>query len=146
VADLLKLKSVTQAAVAGSCRRCRETVGDLDVLATSTNSEKTMDRLAAHPLVEKVLARGETKQRVRLNSGIEMDLRVVSDESYGAPCSTSPDRKSTTLCSAAVAQDRGLKLNEYSVFKGEKPVAGRTEEEVTKFSICRGSPELREPW
>src|SRR3990172_1264868 len=84
VADLLTLKSVTQASVAGSCRRFRETVGDLDVLATSTNSEQAMDRLAAHPLVEKVLARGDTKQRVRLHSGIELDLRVVPDESYGA--------------------------------------------------------------
>ena len=84
-ADLLELESVIQAQVAGSCRRRRESVGDLDVLAvTSTNHAEAMDTLADHELVDKVLARGDTKQRVSLRSGIEMDLRVVPDESYGA--------------------------------------------------------------
>lgn len=84
VESLAALPTVTQVSPAGSFRRRRDTVGDLDVLATSTNSAAAMDALAAHPLVEKVLARGDTKQRVRLRNGIEMDLRVVPDESYGA--------------------------------------------------------------
>ncbi len=84
VADLQQLSCVTQAEVAGSCRRRKETCGDLDVLATSSDANATMDRLAANPLVVKVLARGDTKQRVRLRSGLELDLRVVPDESFGA--------------------------------------------------------------
>ena len=90
VAALAALDEVTQVSVAGSFRRCRETIGDLDVLATATDSARVMDTLAVHPLVEKVLARGETKQRVRLSplfdgiKKLELDLRVVPDESYGA--------------------------------------------------------------
>ena len=80
VADLQQLSSITQATVAGSCRRRKETVGDLDVLVTSSDHNAAMDRLAANPLVVKVLARGDTKQRVRLRSGLELDLRVVPDE------------------------------------------------------------------
>jgi DNA polymerase (family 10) len=101
VADLVKSPVVQKAEVAGSCRRLKETCGDLDLLATSSNPEAAMDLLAEHALVEKVLARGETKQRVRLRSGIELDLRVVPDESTARRWCTSPDRKSTTSSSAS---------------------------------------------
>ena len=84
VADLLTLGSVQRATVAGSCRRRKEPVGDLDLLVTANDSSEVMDRLAANERVDETLARGETKQRVRLHSRIEMDLRVVPEESYGA--------------------------------------------------------------
>ncbi len=84
IESLAKLPAVKQISDAGSLRRRRETVGDLDVLITADDSTAPMDALAEHELVEKVLARGDTKQRVRLRSGLEMDLRVVPDASYGA--------------------------------------------------------------
>jgi len=145
VEDLLKLDCVTQAAVAGSCRRRKETIGDLDVLASSTNSAATMDWLARNERVEKVLARGETKQRVRLKSGIEMDLRVVSDESYGAALQYFTGSKEHNIVIRRRAQERGLKVNEYGVFRNEKSVAGRTEAEVyAAVDLPWIPPELRE--
>jgi len=147
VEDLLKLKSVKQAAVAGSCRRRRETAGDLDVLVTSTDSEEAMDFLAEHELVEKVLARGETKQRVRLRSGIEMDLRVVPDESYGAALVYFTGSKEHNIVIRRRAQERGLKINEYGVFResDDASIAGVTEEDVyAAVDLPWIPPELRE--
>lgn len=145
--DLQKLKSVKQASVAGSCRRRRESAGDLDVLVTSSHSEDAMDCLANHESVEKVLARGETKQRVRLRSGIEMDLRVVPDESYGAALQYFTGSKEHNIVIRRRAQERGLKINEYGVFreKDEKRIAGATEEEVyASVDLPWIPPELRE--
>jgi DNA polymerase (family 10) len=145
LADLSQLPEVHEAEVAGSFRRRRETVGDLDLLVTADDSTPPMDRLAAHPLVEKVLARGETKQRVRLKSGLEMDLRVVPEESYGAALQYFTGSKAHNIVLRRRAQERGLKINEYGVFRGEKSIAGRTEEEVYKaVGLPWIPPELRE--
>jgi DNA polymerase (family X) len=145
VADLLALKTVKQASLAGSSRRLKETVADLDVVATADNSVEPMDALASHHLVEKVLARGETKQRVRLRSGIEMDLRVVPDESYGAAMQYFTGSKEHNIVIRRRAQERGLKVNEYGVFRGEELVAGQTEEDVYKsIELPWIPPELRE--
>ncbi len=145
VESLAALPTVTQVSPAGSFRRRRDTVGDLDVLATSTNSAAAMDALAAHPLVEKVLARGDTKQRVRLRNGIEMDLRVVPDESYGAAMQYFTGSKEHNIVVRRRAQERGLKLNEYGVYRGEEYVAGRTEEDVyATVDLPWIPPELRE--
>lgn len=145
VDDLLALDSVEQAAVAGSCRRRKETVGDLDVLVTAEDSTEAMDALAAHERVKEVLARGDTKQRVRLHSGIEMDLRVVPEESYGAAMQYFTGSKEHGIVIRRRAQDRGLKLNEYGLFEEDKIVAGRTEEEVYEaVGLPWIPPELRE--
>ncbi|MBT4864232.1 MAG: DNA polymerase/3'-5' exonuclease PolX [Planctomycetaceae bacterium] len=143
--DLLQLESVVQAKVAGSCRRRKETVGDLDLLATSIAPAEAMDRLAEHESVDKVLARGETKQRVRLRSGIEMDLRVVADESYGAAMQYFTGSKEHNIVIRRRAQERGLKVNEYGVFRGEELIAGQTEEDVyAAVDLPWIPPELRE--
>ncbi|MBM3969871.1 MAG: DNA polymerase/3'-5' exonuclease PolX [Planctomycetes bacterium] len=145
VADLQKLGSITQATVAGSCRRRKETVGDLDVLVTSIDYNAAMDRLAANPLVVKVLARGDTKQRVRLKSGLELDLRVVPDESFGAASQYFTGSKEHNIVIRRRAQERGLKLNEYGLFRGDELVASRTEEEVyAAVDLPWIPPELRE--
>ena len=145
VADLQQVASVSQVSVAGSCRRRKETCGDLDVLAVAGDSAEAMDRLAAHPLVEKVLARGETKQRVRLRSGIELDLRVVPAESYGAAMQYFTGSKEHNIVIRRRAQERGLKLNEYGVYRGDEYVAGRTEEDVyAAVGLPFIPPELRE--
>ncbi len=145
LADLRKLPAVTQAEAAGSYRRRRETVGDLDLLVTSHDAAAPMDLVAGHPLVEKVLARGETKQRVRLTAGIEMDVRVVPDESYGAALQYFTGSKDHNIIVRRRAQERGLKINEYGVFRGEESVAGRTEAEVYEsVGLPWIAPELRE--
>jgi DNA polymerase (family X) len=145
VADLRRVPGVKQVEAAGSLRRRRETVGDLDVLATAADSSAAMDALAAHPLVEKVLARGDTKQRVRLRSGLELDLRVVPEDSYGAALQYFTGSKPHNIVMRRRAQERGLKINEYGVFRGEKAVAGRTEEELYQaVDLPWIPPELRE--
>ena len=145
VDDLKHLSSIGLVSVAGSCRRCQQTCGDLDVLATSDDSTGAMDRLAANPLVEKVLARGETKQRVRLRTGIELDLRVVPAESYGAAMQYFTGSKEHNIVIRRRAIERGLKINEYGVFRGDEYVAGRTEEEVyAAVGLPFIPPELRE--
>lgn len=145
VADLQQLSSITQATVAGSCRRRKETVGDLDALVTSSDHNAAMDRLAANPLVVKVLARGDTKQRVRLRSGLELDLRVVPDESFGAASQYFTGSKEHNIVIRRRAQERGLKLNEYGLFRGDELVASRTEEEVyAAVGLPWIPPELRE--
>lgn len=145
VADLQKLKSIKQATVAGSCRRRKETVGDLDVLVTSSDHNAAMDRLAANPLVVKVLARGDTKQRVRLKSGLELDLRVVPDESFGAASQYFTGSKEHNIVIRRRAQERGLKLNEYGLFRSDELVASRTEEDVyAAVALPWIPPELRE--
>jgi DNA polymerase (family 10) len=145
VQDLQQLPSISQVSVAGSCRRRKETCGDLDVLAISDDSAAAMDRLAAHPLVEKVLARGETKQRVRLRTGIELDLRVVPAASYGAAMQYFTGSKEHNIVIRRRAIERGLKVNEYGVFRGDEYVAGRTEEDVyAAVGLPLIAPELRE--
>lgn len=145
VADLLASGTVEEASVAGSCRRRKESCGDLDLLAVASDSKGAMDCLAGHPLVTKVMARGETKQRVRLHSGLELDLRVVPAESYGAALQYFTGSKEHNIVVRRRAQERGLKVNEYGVFRGEESIAGRTEEEVyAAVDLPWIPPELRE--
>ncbi|MDB5337773.1 MAG: polX [Planctomycetaceae bacterium] len=145
VETLRKLPGVGQVSAAGSLRRRKETVGDLDILATASSPTAAMDTLAAHPLVAQVLARGDTKQRVRLKSGLELDLRVVPEESYGAAMQYFTGSKEHNIVIRRRAQERGLKINEYGVFRGETSIAGRTEEEVyASVGLPWIPPELRE--
>jgi DNA polymerase (family 10) len=131
--------------VAGSCRRRKETIGDLDVLVTAKNSAEAMDALAEHELVDKVLMRGDTKQRVRLRSGLEMDQRVVPVESYGAAMQYFTGSKEHNIAIRRRAIERGLKLNEYGLFRDDELVAGRTEEDVyAAVDLPWIAPELRE--
>lgn len=145
VDELLRLEEVTQAEVAGSCRRRRESCGDLDVLATSRNATAAMDLLAGHQLVDSVLQRGDTKMRVRLNTGVEMDLRVVPDESYGAALQYFTGSKEHNVVVRGMAKELGLKVNEYGVFRGDEQIAGATEEDVyAALNLPWIPPELRE--
>src|SRR5262245_26241101 len=145
LADLRKLPAVHAAEAAGSFRRRRETVGDLDVLVTADNSVPPMDLVAGHKLVESVMARGDTKLSVRLKDGLQMDVRVVPAESYGAALQYFTGSKAHNIAVRKRAQERGLKVSEYGVFRGEKSIAGRTEEEVyAAVDLPWIPPELRE--
>ena len=151
VEDLSKCEAITQVTVAGSFRRRRESIGDLDVLATSTDSAAAMRALAEHRLVEKVLVQGETKQRVRLSpvfdgsARLEMDLRVVPDESYGAAMQYFTGSKEHNIAVRRRALDRDLSVNEYAVTRDGQYVCGRTEAEVyAAVDLAWVPPELRE--
>jgi len=134
-----------QVAVAGSFRRHKETVGDLDVLVSCADAAKVMDRLASFEGVAEVLARGDTKMTVRLRTGLQVDLRVVPEESYGSALVYFTGSKAHNILLRRRAQERGFKLNEYGVFRGPKRLAGRTEEEVYKaVGLPWIPPELRE--
>lgn len=145
VAELAKVPGVSRVIAAGSCRRRKETCGDLDILAVAEDSAAVMDKLAAHQGVQKVLARGETKQSVVLAGGLQLDLRVVPEESYGAALVYFTGSKEHNIVLRRMAQDRGLKINEYAVTRSEKYVAGRTEEDVyAAVDLPWIPPELRE--
>ncbi|MHC4876339.1 MAG: DNA polymerase/3'-5' exonuclease PolX [Planctomycetota bacterium] len=151
VGALEQLESVTQVSVAGSFRRRKETIGDLDVLVTSTDSADAMNTLAEHDLAEKVLARGETKQRLRLKpvfdggTKLEMDLRVVPDESYGAAMQYFTGSKEHNIVVRKRALSLGLSVNEYCVSRDGEYVAGRTEEDVyAALGLPWIPPEIRE--
>ena len=135
--------------LAGSYRRRRETVGDLDILVVSENAEAVMDHFGAYHLVESVIGRGDTKMSVRIEESLQVDLRVVSAESFGAALQYFTGSKDHNVVLRGLAKQKGLKINEYGVFKmdGDKEtyVAGATEEEVyAAMELPVFPPELRE--
>ena len=131
--------------VAGSYRRRKETVGDLDILAVCREPKGVMDALAGFESVAEVAARGETKMTVRLRTGLQIDLRAIPEESSGAALLYFTGSKPHSIALRRLAQERGLKLNEYGVFRGNRRIAGKTEEEVyATLDLPWIPPELRE--
>ncbi len=142
---LREAKGVKQLEVAGSYRRKKETVGDLDVLATCSAGCPVMDRFVAYGDVARVSAKGETKSSVVFRSGLQVDLRVVPEESYGAALHYFTGSKSHNIAVRAIGVKSGLKINEYGVFRGDTAIARRTEEEVyASVGLPYIEPELRE--
>lgn len=145
VAHLKSVPEVREVVVAGSFRRMRETVGDLDVLVTARGSAPVMDRFTGYEEVGEVLSRGKTRSTVVLKCGLQVDLRVVAGESYGAALHYFTGSKAHNIAIRRLAQTRGLKINEYGVFRGGRRVAGETEESVYRaVGLPCIPPELRE--
>ena len=137
--------AVAEIEAAGSYRRGRDTVGDLDFLVVAGDAAVVMDRMAAYPGLAEVQARGETKLTARLRSGLHLDLRVVPAESFGAAMQYFTGSKAHNVVIRGLAKDRGLKINEYGVFRGEKQIAGRDEEGVyAAIDLPWFPPEMRE--
>jgi DNA polymerase (family 10) len=142
---LRAIRSVKQVAIAGSIRRYKETVGDGDVLVVSTTPAAVMDAFVAMPEVVHVHGKGHTKSSVKLESGMDVDLRVVPAESFGAALNYFTGSKAHNVALRRIAQEKKLKLNEYGIFRGEKAIAGRSEEEVyAALGLPYIPPELRE--
>ncbi len=136
---------VHEIAVAGSFRRGRESVGDLDVLATSASPEKVFDAFSRLPEVREVRLRGPTKETVVLTGGLQVDLRVVEPEAFGAALQYFTGSKDHNVRLRSLARDRGLKINEYGVFRGDERIGGRTEPELYGLlGLDWIPPELRE--
>ena len=145
VSRLKSLKEVRNINAAGSLRRMKETVRDIDILISSKAPEKIMDTFTTLADVKDVIAKGPTKSSVRTKDNIQVDVRVVEDTSYGAALMYFTGSKEHNIKLRQLAIKKGLKLNEYGIFKGKKRIAGKTEEEMYKalgFSYIE--PELRE--
>ena len=137
--------TVNQIAVAGSYRRRRETIGDLDVLVTTTAPARTIARFVDFPDVGTVTAKGDTRAAIVLRGGLQVDLRVVDPDEYGAALIYFTGSKAHNIELRQRAIDRGWKLSEYGLFKGERRLAGRTEADVyAKLELAEIPPELRE--
>ena len=144
-ARLRRLPAARDVAIAGSLRRRKETIGDMDFLVVSADAEKVVDAFVALPGVLHVHGRGPTKCSVRLKVGMDADLRIVPAESFGAALQYFTGSKDHCVSCRKIAIDKGLKLNEYGVFRGERRIAGRTEEEVYRAIGLPWIPaELRE--
>ena len=136
---------VQEIAVAGSYRRRRETIGDLDVLVTSSDSPKVMARFVQYPEVAKILSQGGTRATVKLRGGLQVDLRAVEPPAYGAALLYFTGSKAHNIELRKIAQEHSYKLNEYGLFKGTRRVAGATEVEIyAKLGLDWMPPELRE--
>jgi DNA polymerase (family 10) len=136
-----------QVSVAGSLRRMRETIGDIDILVATEDREKAMDDFASHRDVEEVMLRGPTKISVRLVIGTQVDLRVVRPEEYGAALQYFTGSKEHNIELRNKAIERGLKVSEYGVFRkdGGERLASRTEDDVYRaVGMAAMPPELRE--
>jgi len=145
VAWLEQTEGVDRVVVAGSYRRCRETVGDLDILITSTDPSAAMRRFVAYDEVAEIRAQGDTRATAILSCGLQVDLRVVAPESFGAALHYFTGSKAHNIAVRTLARGRGLKLNEYGVFRGGNRVAGDTEESVfAAVDLPLIPPELRE--
>jgi len=142
---LSRSAGVGRVVLAGSFRRMRETVGDIDILVTAAAPAQVMQRFLAYAEVRQVLSRGETRSSVVLHAGIQVDVRVVAEECYGAALHYFTGSKSHNIAVRKLGQERGLKINEYGVFRGNKRIAGETEESVyAAVGLPYIPPELRE--
>lgn len=142
---LRKVKGVERADMAGSLRRMKETIGDVDFLVISRDPERVMDVFVSLPGVEKIWGKGKTKSSVRMAEGYDMDVRVIAPESYGAALQYFTGSKEHNIALRKIAIDRGFKLSEYGLFKGSKNIAARTEEEIyRRLGLQWIPPEMRE--
>jgi DNA polymerase (family 10) len=145
LAKLEVLPEVKRASIAGSLRRRKETIGDVDFLVVSKNPKKVMEFFVKLPGVKKIWGQGGTKASVHMAQGFDMDLRVVPEESYGSALQYFTGSQAHNILTRKIAIDKGLKLSEYGVFRGAQRIAGKTEDEVYKaIGLGYIEPELRE--
>jgi DNA polymerase (family X) len=143
--ELRRHAPVDRVELAGSMRRRRETIGDFDVLVTSRTPEKVFDVASKLPGVQGILLRGLTKETLIYQPGIQVDIRVVAPESFGAAWQYFTGSKDHNIRLRSIARDRGLKINEYGVFRGDERIAGATEADVyATLGLPLIPPEIRE--
>ena len=137
--------AVEEIEVAGSFRRRRETIGDLDILVTSKDPDKVMARFTEYPDVKRVVSLGPTRATVRLSGGLQVDLRAVEPDAYGSALQYFTGSQAHSIELRKIAQAKKLKLNEYGVYEGTRRIAGRTEQDVyAAMGVEWIPPELRE--
>ncbi len=132
---------------AGSLRRMKETIGDIDILVSSEQADEVMQAFTSLPLVERILLRGDTKSSIATREGLQVDLRVVRPEEYGAALQYFTGSQAHNVRVREIAKKAGKKINEYGVFRvsDDRRLAGRTEEEVySSLGMACPAPEIRE--
>ncbi len=145
LAHLARAPGFEKAEIAGSFRRRKETVGDLDVIVAARRGQPVIDWFTRFPEIEKVVSAGTTRATATLRSGLQIDVRVVPHESYGAALVYFTGSKAHNIALRRLAQVRDLKINEYGVFRGDRAVAGETEASVyAAVDLPMIEPELRE--
>ncbi len=145
VNSLKKLKEIKEIVPAGSLRRWKETVGDIDILVIAEKSEKIMDAFTKLPNIERVLAKGPTKSSIVLKDGMQADLRVLEPKSFGAALHYFTGSKQHNIQIRTLGVKKGLKISEYGVFRKNKYIGGKTEEEVFRaVGLPWIPPEMRE--
>ncbi len=143
--EVENIKGTEGTIIAGSLRRMRETIKDIDILTISDETEKTVKEFTKLPFVKEVLASGSTKGSVITNEGIQVDLRVVGPESYGGALQYFSGSQAHNVKLRTIASKSGFRINEYGIFKGEEKVAGETEKEMYgTLGLPLIPPELRE--
>jgi DNA polymerase (family 10) len=145
LAWLQQTRGVKEVRVAGSFRRRRETVGDLDILVTASRGSEVMDRFVRYDQVKEVISSGKTRSSVILRTGLHVDLRVVIQASQGAALCYFTGSKAHNIAIRKIAVSKGYKINEYGVFKNDRRIAGKTEQDVYRqVGLAYIEPELRE--
>ncbi|MDI6704457.1 MAG: DNA polymerase/3'-5' exonuclease PolX [bacterium] len=145
IEDLKKKTKVSQIAPAGSLRRMKETIGDIDILTAGKDGRRIIEQFTHLPQVKEILVSGETKGSIITHGGIQIDLRVVPEESFGAALQYFTGSKAHNIKLRDMAKSRGLKINEYGIFKGEVRLGGQAEEEIySLLGLPWIPPELRE--
>lgn len=142
--QLRHIPGVIHATVAGSIRRRQETIGDIDIVVTAQHPDIVMKEVGHMKDIQRILAMGKTKAMVRMKPGIEVDVRVVPEEVYGAALQYFTGDKQHNIIVRSIAIKRGYKLSEYGLFRGEKRIAAKTEEEIYKrLGMACMPPEMR---
>ena len=145
VARLKKLKEVDKISIAGSLRRKKATIRDIDIIASSRKPEAVIKAFTKLHGIKKITAKGPTKATIFLKSGMQSDIRVFSPEEWGAGLLYFTGNKSYNIHLRKIAIKKGYKLNEYGLFRGKKRIAGRTEQEILKkLGVKYIPPEQRE--
>jgi DNA polymerase (family 10) len=143
--EINKIPGAEGTIAAGSLRRMRETIGDIDILTMAGDGERVVKAFTKLPFVKEVLAVGDTKGSVILENGVQFDLRAVEPDSYGAALQYFTGSKAHNIKLRTIAMESGLKINEYGVFRGDKKIAGETEEGIYKtLGLPWIPPEIRE--
>jgi DNA polymerase (family 10) len=145
VRRISKIPGTKGTAIAGSVRRMKETIGDIDILTEARDGERVVKAFTNLPFVKEVLAAGDTKGSVVLENGIQVDLRVVEPESYGAALLYFIGSKAHNIKLRTIALEKGLKINEYGIFRGDEKIAGETEKGIYEtLGLQWIPPEIRE--
>ena len=130
VARLKSLQEVEQIAIAGSLRRMRETIGDVDILVSSKKPAKVMEAFTTMPNIARVLAKGESKSSIIIKDGMQVDLRTIPKGSWGSALAYFTGSKDHNIEMRRIALSKGMKLSEYGLFNGSRQVASKTEEDL----------------
>ncbi|MGB9720856.1 MAG: DNA polymerase/3'-5' exonuclease PolX [bacterium] len=142
---LKKNAPVLEISPAGSLRRWKETIGDIDILVTGKDHKKIVDVFTKYPEAEQVISAGETKSSILVQDGVQVDIRIVDQKSYGAALQYFTGSKAHNVRLRGIAVDKKWKLNEYGLFEGNKTIAGEDEKEIyKKLGLQWIPPEMRE--